>query len=313
MDDFKVIRSRLLSLSNFSFSILKLHLILLFSLVGFCFVSCFPDMVRKKKMENDWFKLETVSYISQGRQLRILLKGFVKNSDLENILVYESEEDLPEHFVFRKDRMISPGQLLLKSDTIINKSLDWIRKIGTTRKWIRIELINANGMKTELLTEVLISESDKKVLRKDLSLEAEGEIIRLDGREWKVVSELNTSEQALLQYIPKTEFILFWTEMVSIHVYKVKSSQPEQIYTLLETTKRKDCPSVIWEKKAASREKISYFWEHSGCGKQSAMGEVAKLFRGEYGIYNIRYDRKGKISDSDRERWSELLEKLPGK
>ncbi|TGK07982.1 hypothetical protein EHO59_01240 [Leptospira semungkisensis] len=277
-------------------------------------LDCFPDMTRKKKTENDWFKIEDVSFLSENKQLKMSLKGTIKNPSLESLEVYEIAEDSSEQFLWKKEKPLSLGAITLKEKIPSSgQSLDWIRKIGTSRKWILITLKNDNGLPTHLQTEVLIHESEKKKLRKEFSLEAEGEIIRLDGREWKVASEVNTNDQALLQYIPKQESVLYWNEMVTIHVYKVRSSSISQIYALLESGKKKDCPNLNWSKDFESENKIAYFWENSACLKQAPNSQVAKLFRGEYGVYNVRYDRRGKISDQEKAHWSEVLDKIPSK
>ncbi|TGL49079.1 hypothetical protein EHQ61_11440 [Leptospira wolffii] len=294
---------------KFSNLIRKISLIVL----AICIWNCFPDMERRKKLENDWFKIEESRYEAKSKRLRFNMKGLVRNPDLKEIRIFESEEEGSENRILEKKGPFPAGKFFAWEDRDPKKDIGWIRKIGVSKRWIRIELVNLSGAETELRSEMLVSENEKKILRKEFSIEAEGEIIRLDGREWKVFSELNTKEQALLQYIPKEEFPLFWTEMVSIHVYKLKNSQPDRIYSLLESTKKKDCPSVVWTKESKDGDVIlRYYWEHSGCGRQPAMGEVARLFQGEYGIYNIRYDKKGKISESERRGWTSLLEKIPG-
>ncbi|WP_246050541.1 hypothetical protein [Leptospira langatensis] len=271
-------------------------------------------MVRKKKMENDWFKIEKISFLSENKQLKLSLAGTIKNPSLESLEVYEIPEDSSEQFLWKKEKPLPMGTLSLKERIPSSaQNMDWIRKIGTTRKWILITLKNDNGLPTHLQAEVLVHESEKKKLRKDFSLEAEGEVIRLDGREWKIASEVNTNEQALLQYVPKAESVLYWNEMVTIHVYKVRSSSVSQIYSLLESGKKKDCPNLNWSKDQESENRIAYSWENSSCTKQTLNSQVAKLFRGEYGIYNVRYDRKGRMSDQDKSHWSDVLDKIPGK
>lgn len=274
---------------------------------------CFPDMVRKKKSENDWFKIESITYESKDKKLFLTLRGLIRNSNLKSVRMIE-EEDSKEVPLGEKHGPFSSAKISFSVPLDVSENSNWIRKIGVTGKWIRVELDNDTGIHMELRTDIFISENEKKVLRANLRIDAEGEVIRLDGRHWKVSSEWNTNEQALLQYIPKDTFPLFWEEMVSIHIYKIRSSDPERIYSLLEQAKKKDCPSVSWKRESEEGEKeIRYSWDHSGCGKQQPMTEVARLFRGEYGIYNIRYDKKGKVSESERERWFSVLEKLPGR
>ncbi|TGL61107.1 hypothetical protein EHQ64_12660 [Leptospira sarikeiensis] len=276
-------------------------------------LSCFPDMVRKKKTENDWFKLEKVDYVVEGKKLGIVISATVKNPYVESVEVYELQDEEKDILLFKKDKPIQAGKLLLKAEIKISENKDWIRKIGTTRKWIRVELKNDTDLINHLQTEVLVHESDKKQFRKNLSIEAEGEIIHLDGREWKLISDIDRIDQALLQYIPKSDPFLLWNEMLSIHVYKVRTSSPLEIYSLLESGKKKECSNLNWASESQNSDRISYYWEHSGCGKQAASSQIAKLFRGEFGIYNIRYDKKGKISIEDRRKWSSLLDSIPGK
>ncbi|TGK09627.1 hypothetical protein EHO58_04430 [Leptospira selangorensis] len=279
----------------------------------FLFTFCFPDMVRKKKTENDWFKIEKIFYKTEPKKIEIFLKGTVKNSFLVSIEGFELNENSSDVLLFQQEKPLPVGPILLKFKAEVPENKDWIRKIGTTRKWIRIALKNDNGQSTHLQTEISVHESDKKQFRRDLSLDAEGESIRLDGREWKLVSDVDRMDQALLQYVPKSESLLFWNEMLSIHVYKVRASSPSEIYSLLESGKKKECPNILWNLESEKSGKISYSWENSGCGKQSLSSQVSKLYRGEFGIYNIRYDRRDKMSTEDKKRWSELLDLLPSK
>ncbi|WP_244244799.1 hypothetical protein [Leptospira koniambonensis] len=270
-------------------------------------------MVRKKKTENDWFRIEKIFYKTEPRKIDIFIKGTVKNQFLIGFEGVELNENSSDVSLFQHEKSIPAGPILLKFKIEVPKNKEWIQKIGTTRKWIQISFKNDNGQVTHLQTEVLIHESDKKQFRKDLSLEAEGESIRLDGRDWKLVSDVDRIDQALLQYVPKSESLLFWNEMLSIHVYKVRASSPSEIYSLLESGKKKECPNILWNLESEKSGKISYSWEHSGCGKQSPSSQVSKLHRGEFGIYNIRYDRRNKISKEDKKRWSDLLDLLPSK
>ncbi|MEI1276968.1 hypothetical protein V6Z05_01465 [Leptospira venezuelensis] len=268
-------------------------------------------MVRKKKTENDWFKIEKVFYKTEQGKFEIFLKGIVKNQFLTGLEGFELTDNSSDILLFRQEKSLQPGPILLKFKAEILSNKDWIRKIGTTHKWIRIELRNDNGQVTHLQSEVLIHESEKRQLRKDLSIEAEGESIRLDGREWKLVSDVDRMDQVLLQYVPKSESLIFWNEMLSIHVYKVRASSPSEIYLLLESGKKKECPNILWNLESEKSGKITYSWEDSGCGKQTSSSQVAKLYRGEFGIYNIRYDKRNKISFEEKKRWSELLDLLP--
>ncbi|GBF40141.1 hypothetical protein [Leptospira johnsonii] len=270
-------------------------------------------MVRKKKTENDWFKIEKVFYKTEPKKIEIFLKGMVKNPALVGLEGFELNENSSDVLLFQQAKALPAGSVLLKFKVEVSENKDWIRKIGTTHKWIRIALRNDNEQITHLQTEITIHESDKRQFRKDLSLDAEGETIRLDGRDWRLVSDVDRMDQALLQYVPKSESLLFWNEMLSIHVYKVRASSPSEIYSLLESGKKKECANVLWDLESERSGKISYSWEHSGCGKQSASSQVSKLYRGEFGIYNIRYDRRGKIGQEDKKRWSELLDLLPSK
>ncbi|EMJ99712.1 MULTISPECIES: hypothetical protein [unclassified Leptospira] len=279
----------------------------------FLFGSCFPDMVRKKRTENEWFKLEKVYYKTEPKRIEIFLKGTVKNPSLASLEAFELNENSSDTLLFQHEKPLTVGSVLLRFNVEVPENKDWIRKVGTTRKWIAIVLKNDNGQITHLQTEISIHESDKKQFRKDLSLEAEGEFIRLDGREWKLVSDVDRMDQALLQYIPKQESLLFWSEMLSIHIYKVRVSSPTEIYSLLESGKKKECPNILWSLESEKSGKISYSWEHSGCGKQPTSSQVSKLYRGEFGIYNIRYDKRGKIGPEDKTHWSELLDRLPSK
>ncbi|MEI7012389.1 hypothetical protein [Leptospira licerasiae] len=292
----------------------KLHSKIVISIFCiFLFTFCFPDMVRKKKSENDWFKIEKIFYRTEPRKIEIFLKGMVKNPFLIGIEGFELSENSADIPLFQQEKKLSFGSVLLKFKIETSESKEWIRKIGTTRKWIRIALKNDNGQITHLQTEVSVHESDKKQFRKDLLLDAEGESIRLDGREWRLVSDVDRMDQALLQYVPKSESLLFWNEMLSIHVYKVRASSPSEIYSLLESGKKKECPNVIWGLESEKSGKISYSWEHSGCGRLTSSAQVSKLYRGEFGIYNIRYDRRSKISMEDKKKWSEILDLLPSK
>ncbi|WP_244288598.1 hypothetical protein [Leptospira dzoumogneensis] len=270
-------------------------------------------MVRKKKTENDWFKIEKIFYKTESKKIEIFLKGTVKNPFIVGLEGFELNENSSDILLFQQEKVFPIGSVLLKFRVEVPENKDWIRKIGTTRKWIRIALKNDNGQITHLQTEVSIHESDKKQFRRDLSLDAEGESIRLDGREWKLVSDVDRMDQALLQYVPKSESLLFWNEMLSIHIYKVRASSPFEIYSLLESGKKKECPNILWNLESEKSGKISYSWENSGCGKQPVSSQVSKLYRGEFGIYNIRYDRRNKISSDDKKRWSELLDLMPSK
>ncbi|PJZ48246.1 hypothetical protein CH362_15465 [Leptospira saintgironsiae] len=287
--------------------------LLIFVFCIFLIPSCFPDMVRKKKIENDWFKIDKIFYKTEPKKIEIFLKGTVKNPFIIGLEGSELHENSSDVLLFQQEKALPVGSVLLKFKVEVPENKNWIRKIGTTRKWIGIALKNDNGQITHLQTEVSIHESDKRQFRKDLSLDAEGESIRLDGREWKLVSDVDRMDQALLQYVPKSESLLFWNEMLSIHVYKVRASSPSEIYSLLESGRKKECPNILWNLESEKSGKISYSWEHSGCGKQSASSQVAKLYRGEFGIYNIRYDRRNKIDPADKRRWSELLDLLPSK
>ncbi|WP_243396291.1 hypothetical protein [Leptospira hartskeerlii] len=270
-------------------------------------------MGRKKKTENDWFKIEKVFYKTEPRKIEMVLKGAVKNPSLASLQGFELRENSSNILLFQQEGPLPVGSLLVKFKVEVPENKEWIRKIGTTHKWIQIALKNDNGQLTHLQTEISIHESDKRQFRKDLSIDAEGESIRLDGREWRLVSDVDRMDQALLQYVPKSESLLFWNEMLSIHVYKVRASSPSEIYSLLESGKKKECPNVLWSLESERSGKISYFWEHSGCGKQSPSSQVSKLYRGEFGIYNIRYDRRSKIGLDDKKRWSDLLDLLPSK
>lgn len=291
----------------------KYSKVVIFVFCIFLFTFCFPDMVRKKRTENDWFKLEKVFYKTEPKKIEIFLKGIVKNPSLTSLEGFELNENSSDVLLFRQEKPLSAGPVLLKFKAEVPENKEWIRKIGTTHKWIRIVLKNDNGQTTHLQTEISIHETDKKQFRKDLSLEAEGESIRLDGREWRLVSDVDRMDQALLQYVPKSESILFWNEMLSIHVYKVRASSPSEIYSLLESGKKKECANIFWNLESERSGKISYSWDHSGCGNQPASSQVSKLYKGEFGIYNIRYDRKGKMGPEDKKRWSELLDLLPSK
>ncbi|WP_244243513.1 hypothetical protein [Leptospira andrefontaineae] len=268
-------------------------------------------MVRKKKTENNWFKIEKIFYKTEQRKIEISLKGTVKNPAIVGLEGFELNENSSDILLFQQEKPLPIGSVLLKFKVEVTENKEWIRKVGTTRKWIQIVLKNDNGQTTHLQTEVSIHESDKKQFRKDLSLDAEGESIRLDGRDWRLVSDIDRIDQALLQYVPKSESLLFWNEMLSIHVYKVRASSPSEIYSLLESGKKKECPNILWNLESEKSGKISYSWEHSGCGNLSPSSQIAKLYKGEFGIYNIRYDRRNKINAEDRKRWSELLDLLP--
>ncbi|WP_243402061.1 hypothetical protein [Leptospira haakeii] len=270
-------------------------------------------MVRKKKIENDWFKIEKIFYKTESKKIEIYIKGTVKNPFLVGIEGFELNENSSDVLLFQQEKPLPIGPILLKFKVEVSENKNWIQKIGTTRKWIQIALKNDNGQVTHLQTEISIHESDKKQFRRDLSLDAEGESIRLDGREWRLVSDIDRMDQALLQYVPKSESLLFWNEMLTIHVYKVRTASPSEIYSLLESGKKKECPNILWNLESEKSGKISYSWENSGCGKQSPSSQVAKLYRGEFGIYNIRYDRRSKIGAEDKKRWSDLLDLLPSK
>ncbi|WP_244283064.1 hypothetical protein [Leptospira neocaledonica] len=270
-------------------------------------------MIRKKKTENEWFKLEKVFYKTEPKKIEIFIKGTVKNPALISLEGFELNENSSDVLLFQHEKPLSVGSVLLKFRVEASENKDWIRKVGTTHKWVRVTLKNDNGLITHLQTEISVHESDKKQFRKDLSLDAEGEFIRLDGRDWKLISDVDRMDQALLQYVPKSESLLFWNEMLSIHVYKVRVSSPSEIYSLLESGKKKECPNILWNLESEKSGKISYSWEHSGCGKQSTSSQVSKLYKGEFGIYNIRYDRRGKMVPEDKIRWSELLDLLPSK
>ncbi len=127
-----------------------------------------------------------------------------------------------------------------------------------------------------------------------------------DSRPWKIGNQGADPLQVIRKYILPGQSVDDWTELVTSHYIKGRSTFSLKEY-FEEKIKDPQYPSLKLSLIKEEPDKIIYEGSHGGCFSVREAAYIALITRKEWGMLMLTFCQKGQLSRENRNNWLEIL------
>lgn len=134
-----------------------------------------------------------------------------------------------------------------------------------------------------------------------------------DSAEWSLAHQVQPNRllgrPGLREFVPAGESIEAWSRLLTIQNLEGDSRAPRALMDGLRERMAERCPDVAWEVLDESEDSVSYEWSIEGCGDHDDQHELARITRGNLGLYRVALTAKGNSLDPElRAAWLETID-----
>jgi len=134
--------------------------------------------------------------------------------------------------------------------------------------------------------------------------------LTFDGRVWNIGYQASNFQGSIIEYVLNDESINNWTELVTIQTFLglQKNASAQAFADQTKEKLKQQCPDLKWIILKQTEDDVMYEWSIKNCPADKDQHEIARIIKGQYGMYIFHYvTKKMPIDPKIRNEWIKLI------